>query len=1076
MERFFAASQTSPLEMLRMLEVNLKRERHIFAIAVGLLIFTAVCGAVVTAMLLVGATLRREQTGAQVAAHDVNIAIFNRFTTVTPGGLLLSFNAKESAPPALGPGGKPACQPFPAEHRDATFSRSCEEAWSFISGAQASPGMQFAAWDGTTSYGFNFFDAASTRLPPSARLSAIVDAARAQMAAAGIDPLDAARTRRVMWLHAPAPVGFPRSTILIFMVVAQGGAPYGLVLARLNLNEALDAATLDRQESEVAIFDEQGKVIAGADTESTRFIEQHLRPNASGWTIRHGWGMRLATLDLKVGHVVIALPATRLLLARRGEFAIILLVTAALAGMLLAVHRYWNYRFLTRTYEQTCRAVEGEILNHLLVQATPVALCIALREDFRVLAANQVARAVLGFEGIAARLPASLCEAFEARGIEPPDAGHEAVIERFDYALPGSGDSMLHLKVSYTSAVVNRTHVVFCAMADITEQHEAEQLLRAAKETSEAAARAKLGFFASMSHEIRTPLSSLVGNLELVALGPLSPEQEARVRAMQASASALLHVVNDVLDFSKMNIGELRLHEEWGSIRRLVLRALTGYAPLASRQGLRLFAVIDRECPHRLYFDPIRVTQILNNLLGNALKFTPSGKIVVRVHWREASLELSVADSGIGIRADQCGMLFEPFMQGDTHRLTQARGTGLGLTICEHLARLMQGRIALDSTEGVGTRVTATLPLHADEAHPPGEAAPAGRVAILCRAMEYREWFDNLYDQRNSTLLHLAGVGPPIDTPSCDYLVVTDEFAEHEIDAVWADRSRVLRAMQNGPLVPVSREGGLIEVSIFEPDGFREAVRLVTDRRRDPAGQAAGGAGMPAVKAMREGTPHVLIAEDNRLNRGLLRDQLLTLGASVLEAADGEEALELFRKHRVDLVLTDMDMPKMNGAQVLAAMRELNPAVRVYAVSASASAQDVENGRARGFTDYLTKPVPLAVLAGVLQAHVDDDLPPRLPAVPMAYARDLVQQIDEDIAALEAIYEQRDAGALRRWAHKVSGGLAMLGPSMLIDQCEELRETLRDTGRWVEDVETFVVSIRDGLHDLRERENASLQA
>ncbi|WP_277186797.1 response regulator [Caballeronia sp. BR00000012568055] len=229
--------------------------------------------------------------------------------------------------------------------------------------------------------------------------------------------------------------------------------------------------------------------------------------------------------------------------------------------------------------------------------------------------------------------------------------------------------------------------------------------------------------------------------------------------------------------------------------------------------------------------------------------------------------------------------------------------------------------------------------------------------------------------------------------------------------------------------------------------------------------------------------PTVLIAEDNAFNRSVLRVQLAKLGATVLEAADGEEAFDILKKRRVDAVLTDISMPKMTGVELLAHARALDPAMRIYAVSASTSPQDVARGRARGFTDYLTKPVSLAVLSKVLKVSSEpltrtehqEDLPPRFPGVPFAFARAFVHQIDEDVAALDAISKTRDTQKLHRWGHKVSGGLSVLGPSMLLDQCEELRAVLRETGEWVEDVDTFVESIRADLIEMRAQQHAALQ-
>ena len=1094
MERFFAASQNSPLQMLRMLENNLKRERRIFAIAVGLLIFAALCGAAATGIFVLRAGLKADQDAVQSAMRGVNVSMFSRYNMLTPGSLLLSVGAVVSRSDAPELADKPQCKAYPPDREDQTLATACDAARRLIPEESTPPILQYVSYDGTASHGFGFFEQTDNKVAPAERLSALVSFAMIHMNTHKIAPLDAARARRVMWFIAPPLLGFLEPTVILFMVVARNDQPLGLVFTMLAPGTALRGVTSRTLESQIAVFDADGRILGGDDTEYTRYANAHLSDKQTGafyWLPGRGWGIRLEPLALGIGHIVAALPLGKRLASQRQTATVIALVTAALIAMLIAMYRYWNYRFLTRTYEQACRAVEGEILNHLLVHATPVGLCIAMRSDFAIIAANQVARSVLDLTEASLRLPAGLCQALEANGIAPAQEGQEAIIRQLQYSLDKPNAAMLHLKISYASAVVNKTDVLFCAIADISEHHEAERLLRAAKETSEAAAKAKLSFFASMSHEIRTPLSSLVGNLELVALGPLAAEQEARVHAMQASASALLQVVNDVLDFSKMDIGEMRLAEEWGSIRELLVRVIVAHAPLANRQGLRLYVVIDRSCPAKLLFDPIRVSQILNNLLGNALKFTYSGKVVVRARWADSALELSVADSGIGILESQREKLFQPFMQGEAHRLTQARGTGLGLSICVRLSQLMKGRIQLDSTEGVGTRIRVSLPLAVDVSAGTGDAVlPGGRPAILCRANEYREWFENLYDADRSSLTFLQQPDAA-STDGCDYLIATDEFSDQEIQSAWPDPPRMIRMTQNGPLVPVQRENGVLEVSIFSVKGFMDAVTMIRERE---GGVTLPGAGTAtALTAARTAGPTVVIAEDNRLNRGLLRDQLLTLGATVLEAADGEEALDLLRKNRVDLVLTDMDMPKMSGAELLVAARALDPEVRIYAVSASASTQDVEAGRARGFTDYLTKPLPLSVLAGVLQtaradnagqtdtprcddAGDDDDLPPRFPTIPAAYMRDLVAQIDEDIVALDLISRTKDVQQLRKWAHRLAGGLTVLGPSMLYEQCQELRTVLRDSGQWVEDVATFTALLRDDLIELRDMLHAALQA
>lgn len=303
---------------------------------------------------------------------------------------------------------------------------------------------------------------------------------------------------------------------------------------------------------------------------------------------------------------------------------------------------------------------------------------------------------------------------------------------------------------------------------------------------------------------------------------------------------------------------------------------------------------------------------------------------------------------------------------------------------------------------------------------------------------------------------------------------------------MWHDSSRVIRVTQDGPLIPALREDGALEVSLFSLDGFIAAVQMLTGRPHQSPEKLLDHGDATAPLERTSGQT-VLIVEDNRLNRMLLEDQLIKLGAKVLVAEDGEQALEVLGAHRVQIVLTDMDMPKMTGAELLRAIRAFDHAIPVYAISASASVHDVERGRLEGFTDYLTKPVKLAALARVLQraagehtlARVDpgddieDDVSPRFPVVPIPYLNAFLRQIDEDLVALDVIHARRDACGLGPWAHKISGGLAILGASNLGELCGELRAALRDSEDWSDDVETFTMLVRNELIELRNLHRAA---
>lgn len=752
MERFFASGEDSPLRMLPILESNLKRERQIIAIAAGLLILVVVCAATTTYLALLSATLAQEQVLAHVMTRSIDASIVSRYDTLTTGRLLLELSGQGLLSPASQARLDIACEMDRSGVDSVIIRLACDDAIQQIPRHSDRAALQFVLFDASASYGHGFFSnpaAASKAGNDAGKVAILVASAKAVMAAREIDVLAAAREGRTMSFAAPLTLGLPPHTLVAFAVVARSGQPYALVFTRIDLELVLADLIPAPLESNVALFDARGRFLAGDASDSIFHAQKHLSASRAGaivWMPGHGWAGRSTLLASELGYFVFALPVLKHLWVTRTQNIVIVLVTAALIGGLLAAYRYWSYRFLTRTYDQARRALEGDILNHLLVHATPVGLCIVQRNDFSIVAANPLTRDVLDMDDAFPRLPLGLCKALEQSGLSHPSGNRDTDIQQFLYSLRRDDRADIHLKISYAPVMVNKLDVLFCAIADVTEQHEAETMLRAAKETSDAAVKTQLNFFASMSHEIRTPLASLTGNLELVALSPLAAEQRARVLAMQASASGLLQVVNDVLDFSKMDIGELRLSEEWGSIRELVLGAAVAHAPLANRQQLKLFVVVQQTCPDRFLFDPIRTSQILSNLIGNSLKFTPSGKIVVRLSWVNSVLELSVSDSGIGIPEASRRRLFQPFAQGDSLRL-RAQGTGLGLSICARLTELMKGHIALESTEGIGTRITVSLPLRADESNPRANDARLSQVqaGILCQANEYREWFDNLY-------------------------------------------------------------------------------------------------------------------------------------------------------------------------------------------------------------------------------------------------------------------------------------------------------------------------------------------
>ncbi|WP_321885304.1 ATP-binding protein [Paraburkholderia bannensis] len=1103
------ASLASPLNALKTLESNLKRERRVFGMLIALLAFAGLCAASVAVFSIGAASLATQATQMATLSAQTNELLVRRFNTLEGVRLLLELHELELLPLAqpVQPVPPPVCTPaFEGLAAFPELRALCDRAVQMASAVGPHAGMLFVLLDGSAAWSYQLMpsvrNAGGTTRPSGAdQARMLADAVLLRMSARGIDPLGAARWDKVTWFKPPAALGFAPTIVLGAGTVLKDGKPAAIALTAVDLSElpraSDDGGSDDNIDAAPMLFDRDGTLLAGPlPADAAQFIDREAAVLARGHfhlLPRFGWVMRGAPLESEFGHYTLAISWRTQLELMRVPLAVIALMTLALLALLAALARYWNRHVLERTYAEASRALEGELLNHLLVHATPVGLCIVRQRNFEIVIANQIVRNVLGLDAHATRLPSALCVEFEKRMPYAPPAGDDMPIYDLPFSLTREDGQSVHLDITFAPATMRREDVMFCAFADMSKHYEAERLLREAKRTSDEAARSKVSFFAAMSHEIRTPLASLTGNIELLARGALVPEQEARVQAMQVSASELLQIVSDVLDFSKIDVGAMTLSEESESIAALLVRIALAHAPLAVRQQLPLYLVIDRAIPARLQFDPVRLAQIVNNLLSNAFKFTHSGKIVLRARWFDDTLEISVADSGVGMPDSLKARLFQPFTQGDAHRLTEARGTGLGLSICGRLARLMHGRCEVESTLGVGTRVIVTLPLQADGSKTAGEewSLPAMRPAILCRAPENREWLTNLFDSKASTLTDLSAAQISPGESALDYLLVTGEYSIDDVRRLWGGTANVVWLRQDGPLVPLAREDGSVEVSLYSLAGIRTATQMLhmqPDADLDaPTVPAAASAAQPSQQASEFQRLKILIAEDNLLNRSLLRDQLRTLGANVIEAKDGEEALTRLDETHVDAVITDLNMPRMNGLELLHAARAKHGALPVYAVSGNALPEQIAQGRQSGFTDYLSKPVPLAVLARALadisaQVQVqprpltqpdpaaDDEAEvPRFPALAPPIAPLFIEQADHDIADYARIASTRDIERLRDWAHRVSGGLAVLGPSMLYEATLELRATLRESDAWTEDVAELSQAVVEELEVLREQ-------
>lgn len=644
---------------------------------------------------------------------------------------------------------------------------------------------------------------------------------------------------------------------------------------------------------------------------------------------------------------------------------------------------------------------------------------------------------------------------------------------------------------------------------ETTVQERTSELKLAADDARQANA-AKSDFLATMSHEIRTPMNGMLVMAELLSASDLSSRQQRFAEVISRSGNSLLHIINDILDLSKVESGKLELEEVPFSLSTLIEDTVSLFAARAHEKSLKIGMVISPEIASEYVGDPTRLGQILSNLTNNALKFTEEGGVIIKVSAEECGkdqrLKISVSDSGIGIAAEKLDSIFDAFSQADQSTTRNYGGTGLGLSISKRFTEAMGGEISAASVEDQGTTftVTVTLPVFVEADRDVQPERPF-KIGVIDNS--------DIIQSATIEMLNLAGL---------EAFELSDDPNGIEPDLIVAGNHNFAdRRYSNTPIVLLTEYGdaGVSQMeqnklcaNINSPLSRSDARNLISALNASDWSliETTGTARNSKLAIGEFGELNVLAVDDNAVNREVLNEALSALGVRATFASSGQEAVDLANEQAFDIIFMDCSMPGMDGYQATAAIREntMSESACIVALTAHVTGPSAERWKSAGMDNYIAKPFTVAQLDSVLRqvepseqlapvvdnptmvgeqaALISDDVLAMFETVSAATGNDMKTkvfamfcgQVDEGASALFDCYQSKqDTKALKELAHALKSMCSSAGALRAQLLCDDI-EVNAENDNWPheEQIAQLKTAIEDTKIYMNQRPSKSLSS